>query len=483
MPGKIQQSLGMLTAYLNKENERLDQEIKDKSLDVFLSKASGVFKTLDADATPDDARERYFQLLGIAGNMEVGKEATPFLNQMLSSSVAFIKDNQAEKKDKAFLSAVNQQFNYNFSPEMGGENAGKMIGLDMAATKEFEQTNKEGQVSYGIYKKGGNGFTYESTISKDERTDKQRLDEKIRLAKIQNSGQQFATDRPNPSTYTATFNYEGKPRTFDVVYKSGIKYYQVPGTAKLEIIPADAVLDQKMSSATINNSSRGTYKMSLETAQFGIETYGKGLALMLKNNDSSLKKNVYDFSAGEYITGNESFMYANKDLIAREILAKYPTDANISEELRAQRDTDLDILNSFVAQYDNYLNIKGSALNFSSDVTGKPEVNGVELNDLYKETSDIIERELNPETRTSSVAYTKISGLMKKHKKFYDAGWGTSYKIWVGKHDDTKLSPEQRSAILSELAPEILAARQKKQKENERLNKNMDLWILPGLKK
>jgi len=488
MPGKIQQSLGMLTSYLQEENKRLDQEIKDKSLDVFLTKASGVFKTLDADATPDDARERYYQLLGIAGNMEVGKEATPFLNQMLSSSVAFIKDNEAKKHDQGFRKALNTQLGYSFGEDVSGEDASKVIGLDISSTKLDEgYYDIEGRLSSKVYKLGAGGYREVQSLSKDNRTDDMKQKRELELLRAKgrvSAGNQKLDIRP--STYT--FKPNGSDKTLPVDWSEDLGYfYRDPSTNKR--VPANSnegTFDQKMSSATINNSTRGTIKMDLETAQFNVETYGKGLALVLKNNQSGFAKNVYDVSAMKYIGGNESFLYANKDRIANEILNKYPTEENISPELREKRDSDLSILNSFIAQYDNYLNVQGKVQNFSEDITNKPQVDGVQLNEINKEANDMVERVLNPKLKTNPKAYKKILEIVKKHKGFYHANRNTPYNIWSGQDQQNKLSPEQRAAILTEVGTIIMTERDNKRKEEkkkeEAFNKVKEqLWNFPKI--
>lgn len=346
MPQTMSDSLNMLTSYLRDENARMEQKIKEKQLDVLLNNASDKFASLGKDASTDDARNAYFEAMQVAGQLEVGKDAMPFLNQMLSSSVAFIKENEAKRLDAGFVNALNSQFGTKFNPKtMTGEGAAQVLGLDLQSQKPLELVNEEGQHLWQMSRlRDGQYQLTGEPIMINPQTDTYRMEQykqKLQLEKKYSPKQSFASDRPNLTTFVGDIDGTKLPLS----YQSGKFYYSDPKTGELIRYSGD-FFDQKTASTTERNTTRNELESITSSSKDIMQGDATSLANMLRDNEIIKKNFLQNPLNKELIKGNESGLYTRATEINNVIKS--------SDLPQGTKDQLTNMLERFTASYESY---------------------------------------------------------------------------------------------------------------------------------
>lgn len=145
----ISQALGGLTQYLMIENQRLDQENKEKKINLASELIAERYQQLPPDATIADIQKLQYQLIDDAAALGGLQENLPLLSSLYQSTVATKEYEKAEKRDTALANYIAQR--YGVTGDFGGQIAMGLAEFQRAGQLNVPTQTEEGKGVLKIY--------------------------------------------------------------------------------------------------------------------------------------------------------------------------------------------------------------------------------------------------------------------------------------------------------------------------------------------
>lgn len=145
----VAQALGGLTQYLMVENQRLDQENKEKKINLAAENIAERYKNLPPDATISDIQKLQYQLIEDAAAIGGLQENLPLITSLYQSTVATKEYEKAERRDSALAKFIQER--YGVSGDFGGQIALALTEFQRAGEREVNTRDASGVATLKIF--------------------------------------------------------------------------------------------------------------------------------------------------------------------------------------------------------------------------------------------------------------------------------------------------------------------------------------------
>lgn len=158
----VTQALGGLTQYLMIENQRLDQENKEKKINLAAEQIADRYQNLPPDATIADIQKLQYQLIEDAAAIGGLQENLPLISSLYQSTMAGRELQKNERRDSALQQYIADK--YGVTGDFGGQIAMGLAQFKRQGEHGYDVMGEDGTSRHVIFDEGGNKI-FETNIN------------------------------------------------------------------------------------------------------------------------------------------------------------------------------------------------------------------------------------------------------------------------------------------------------------------------------